>query len=194
MLHSEQPGAQARDNPGRIANALRLAPTSLLAFLAACLLAALVPFTTSPAETITTHDFPGWPSHFEGKALRSLPLTDLEKRFAAHFPGRIARFSDGQREIILRWVTAPTRKLHPAVDCFRGSGYRIEPLPLDVDAHGQRWHRFLATRQDERLLVRERIWDERGEQWSDVSAWHWRAFWRESAGPWWAATVAAVER
>jgi hypothetical protein len=53
--------------------------------------------------------------------------TDLfssrEERFAADFPGRIARFSDGHREIIIRWVARETRALHSASDCFKGLGY-----------------------------------------------------------------------
>ena len=161
-----------------------------LLFVLACILAAIVPFLVSAPAVTDTGDFPGWPTEFEGKALQSLPLTALEQRFAERFPGRIARFSDGKREIILRWVAEPTRKLHPARDCFRGSGYKVEALPMQVDARGQRWSRFLATRNQESLLVRERISDERGGQWTDVSSWYWSSFWRESAGPWWAVTAA----
>ena len=44
--------------------------------------------------------FPGWPSTFEGRTLTPLPLNEMETKFATGFPGRIARFSDGEREII----------------------------------------------------------------------------------------------
>lgn len=161
-----------------------------LPFVLASLLAAAVPcFVRAPA-VIESGAFPGWPGEFQGQPLQALPLTALEQRFAERFPGRIARFNDGSREILLRWVAEPTRKLHPAKDCFRGSGYRIETLPIRVDAQGQRWSRFHATRGPENLLVEERIWDAGNGQWTDVSAWYWAAFWQKSAGPWWAATVA----
>jgi hypothetical protein len=74
--------------------------------------------------------FPGWPTTFEGRALRELPLTEREERFGAGFPGRIARFTDGQRELIVRWVAAPTRQLHSTEDCFRGLGYGVSPAPF----------------------------------------------------------------
>ena len=50
-------------------------------------------------------------------------MSEVEQRFAARFPGAIARFSDGERVIVLRHVERPTRMLHPAADCFRGLGY-----------------------------------------------------------------------
>jgi hypothetical protein len=34
--------------------------------------------------------------------------------------GRIAHFTDGEREAVLRRVTKATRKLHPASDCIAG--------------------------------------------------------------------------
>jgi hypothetical protein len=114
----------------------------------------------------------------------------VEQRFASDFPGRIARFSDGEREVVIRWVSRETRKLHPASDCFRGSGYAITPEPLAVDADGTRWGSFLASRGAQRLHVRERIYDASGEEWTDVSAWYWAATAGKSRGPWWAITTA----
>src|SRR5688500_6271051 len=104
----------------------------LRSFAVACLLAALVPFA-APTPVANAHsDFPGWPETFEGRSLRVLPLSEIEQRFALSFPGRIGRFSDGQRELIVRWISTPTRKLHPAADCFKGSGYSVKPLPLET--------------------------------------------------------------
>ena len=82
--------------------------------------------------------FPGWPTHYEGRALTELPLTQRELAFVRDFPGRVGRFSDGRREIIIRWVGAPTRRLHPAADCFRGLGYSMTPMPVRQDATGSR--------------------------------------------------------
>lgn len=148
-------------------------------FVIACCCAAAAPYVPRPARDAAM--FPGWPSHFEGRPIAELPLSEREARFADGFPGRIGRFTDGSREIVLRWVSEETRMLHPAADCFRGLGYEIHAL-----APG----RFEARRGDERLVVREWIHDGAGATWTDVSAWYWSAFFERSAGPWWSVTTA----
>lgn len=159
-------------------------------FLIACALAALAPFVpwTTSAKPIE-RAFPGWPTHFEGRKLTPAPLSAQEENFQTGFPGRIAKFTDGQRTIVMRWVTGETRKLHPAADCFRASGYRVVALPLQKDAHEQLWGSFRATRGQESLQLLELIYDESGNSWTDVSAWYWAALLGRSAGPWWAVTV-----
>lgn len=162
-------------------------------YLAACLLAAIVPWLplkSGPQGVGTPAAFPGWPAQFEGRPLTTLPLSEREQRFGGDFPGRIARFTDGEREIVIRWVTEASRKLHPASDCFEGVGYQVSPLPLRVDAEGKRWGSFTATRQNEKLRVSERIYTDGGDSWSDVSAWYWAATGDTTAGPWWAITIA----
>jgi hypothetical protein len=160
----------------------------------ACLLAALVPWlpvkSKQDAGERQGAAFPGWPTSFEGRALTALPLSAREERFARDFPGLIARFTDGEREIIIRWVTEATRKLHPASDCFEGVGYDVYPAPLRVDRDGVRWGGFTAVRQTERLRVYERIYTDAGHSWTDVSAWYWAAAGEDAHGPWWAVTVA----
>src|SRR4051794_38007133 len=101
-------------------------------FLGVCLIAAAVPLLPAPPAPAAASGFPGWPVEFEGRPLRPLPLTALEERFADNFPGRLGRFSDGEREIILRWVTRETRTLHPAADCFKASGYELTHMPIEV--------------------------------------------------------------
>lgn len=167
-------------------------PSGARVLLVACIFAALAPLLGARPTAAPTGNFPGWPSNFDSKPLRELPLGPVEQRFAADFPGRIARFHDGEREIVMRWVSQETRKLHPASDCFRGSGYAITPRPLAVDADGARWGTFLAERSGQQLEVRERIYDASGHQWTDVSAWYWAATTGESVGPWWAITVASA--
>jgi hypothetical protein len=159
--------------------------------LFACALAAIVPLLGARPSTMPAGDFPEWPTHFAGKPLHTLSLGAREERFAADFPGRIGRFSDGEREIVIRWVSRETRKLHAASDCFRGIGYSITPRPLAVDKDGARWGTFVARRGEERLDVRERIYDAHGNQWTDVSAWYWAATTGKSQGPWWAVTIAS---
>jgi hypothetical protein len=165
---------------------------SNLLYIITCAMAALMPFLSaseSHSSSVATVTFPGWPTEFEGKTLTSLPLTELEKRFTSDFPGKIGRFSDGKREIIIRWVTEATRKMHPASDCFQGIGYDVKPLPLRRDNSGSLWAGFTATGGDERLRVFERIHSDSGQTWTDVSAWYWSAL-RHDSGSWWAITVA----
>jgi hypothetical protein len=131
-----------------------------------------------------------WPTHFRDRPLTQLPLSDLEERFARRFPGAVARFTDGERMLVLRQVERPTRQLHPAFDCFKALGYTIErPRPV-VDDRGERWSCFDAARDGSRLRVCERMHDSEGREWTDTSAWFWAA--QYGGGPWWATTV--VER
>ena len=95
----------------------------LIAFLLVCAVAAAAPFWAPSTVRPADGPFPGWPATFEGMPLRLLPKTEREGRFEQDFPGRIARFTDGRREIIVRWITQESRTLHPAADCFRGLGY-----------------------------------------------------------------------
>lgn len=160
-------------------------------FLLICLCAALTPLARGFfGEPVTSTAFPGWPTHFAGRPLTMLPLTPLEDSLQKEFPGRVGRFSDGQREIILRWVTQETRKLHASSDCFKANGYRIEALPIKREGEAF-WSRFTATRGKVRLEVAERIYAPGGGQWSDVSAWYWAAQLGRTRGPWWAVTVAS---
>src|SRR3954466_11032832 len=112
-------------------------------YLIACVIAALMPFVSARFQTPGTgaalSPFPGWPSTFEGRTLTLLPLSEMEKKFATGFPGRIARFSDGEREIIIRWATEATRMMHPSSDCFQGLGYSVKPLAAHRDESGSLW-------------------------------------------------------
>ena len=166
-------------------------------FLIACLSAAIAPIIAGdslPGRRMNANApavvFSGWATSFEHRPLTPLALSEREERFGADFPGRLARFTDGEREIVARWVTTATRKLHPAADCYRATGYDVRPLPLHVDADGERWASFSAARGDERLIVRERIYDEAGASWTDASSWYWAATGGSTRAPWWAITVA----
>lgn len=163
-----------------------------IAFVLAALAATLAPLLPKPerASASTASAFPGWPATFEGRALTELPQTAREQSFAAEFPGKVGRFSDGQREIILRWVAEPTRRLHPASDCFRGLGYAIDPRPMQRDASGAMRTCFVARRGAEAISVCEGIRDAAGKTWSDASSWYWSAIFDASAAPWWSTVVA----
>jgi exosortase/archaeosortase family protein len=141
-------------------------------------------------ERVVAGEFGGWPSEFEGRALREEALAEREAYFLRDFPGKVAKFSDGRRQFIFRWTNVATRKLHLSSDCFRGAGFEITPQPaLGGEGGGPRYSRFIAVRGEEKLMVSERIYDEAGSSWPDVSSWYWAAVTRRTSGPWWGVTV-----
>ena len=161
-------------------------------FLALCGIAALVPLG-APGNTRFSGPLPDWPQEWEGAVIQQIPLSARDEKFNENFPGRIAKFTDGRRELILRWIGTASRQLHSSADCFRGAGFAVTPQPAMRDAKGQRWSCFLAFRGDHRLLVRERIADQQGHEWTDVSAWFWSAALQRTRGPWLSATVVEAE-
>lgn len=165
---------------------------SLLLFLAAALLPGAAWLLRTGASAAPDRPAVDWPSSVDGRPLRQLPLTAVEQRFAQHFPGRIARFSDGTRTWILRAVEQPTRRLHPAADCFKGLGYAVQPTGVHADRQGESWSCFRAEGRGRRLNVCERIHDGRGGRWTDVSSWYWSALFA-GQGPWWAVAVVSAE-
>jgi hypothetical protein len=135
--------------------------------------------------------FQEWPSEWDGAPLRPLALGEVEQRFAEHFPGAIARLSDGRRMLVLRRVDSATRMLHPATDCYRALGYRIAQARLERDLHARLWRCFVAERPGgQKLRVCERIVGAEGDAFTDTSAWYWAAAGGRSKGPWQAATLA----
>lgn len=157
----------------------------------ACAAAFSAPFLLTTEKVNNLHDqtFANFPTEIEGKKLKEIGLSEREKLFLEDFPGEIKRFSDGSREIIIRRVSQPTRKLHPAEDCFRGIGYSTKPLPLKLDTEGNRWACFSAEKGEDILQVCERIYDNSANNWTDASSWYWSAMSQDS-GEWWAITTA----
>ena len=133
------------------------------------------------------------PTQWQGALLRPLALSDVELRFANHFPGSVTRMTDGKQVLVLRTVARPTRMLHPATDCYRGLGYRIRNEQLEVQADQARWRCFVAERSGgaaRAVRVCERIEDAQGQGYTDTSAWYWASVAGQSIGPWKATTVA----
>jgi hypothetical protein len=163
-------------------------PVVLLYIL--CLAAALVPLRSTTAQRDNSSDtFPGWASAPLPTDLTPIKPSAREARFATDFPGQIGVFTDGTRTYLVRWVHAPTRKLHPASDCLRALGYAVNPKPIFASADGSNWGTSAAQHGSELLRVRERIIDIAGHEWTDVSAWFWAAALGRSIGPWWAVTI-----
>lgn len=130
------------------------------------------------------------PTEWQGMPLRPLALSEVELRFARHFPGTLARMTDGRQVLVLRTVTQPTRMLHPATDCYRGLGYRIRNEQLEEHTDKTRWRCFIAERGGRVVRVCERIEDAQGQGFTDTSAWYWASAAGQSSGPWKAITVA----
>lgn len=132
------------------------------------------------------------PSQWQGVALRPMTLSEVELRFAQHFPGTVARMTDGRSVLVLRTVDRPTRMLHPAADCYRGLGYRIRGEQLEERLDHTRWRCFVAARDGRPVRVCEHIEDAQGQGFTDASAWYWAALAGQSSGPWKAITVATA--
>lgn len=148
-------------------------------------------FSGSTTPNPSTASFPGWPQHYENRSLTKLDLTEKERAFVRGFPGEVGRFSDGRREIIIRWVESPTRWLHPAAHCFEGVGYSLAPLPVQYNDDGIAMGCSLASRKSESLQVCEYIVAVTdGDTWTDVSSWYWQTVLRGAGSGWWSFVVA----
>ena len=162
----------------------------LIVLLAASVAAGAAPAFRDRAARAGGEAFPGWPANYEGRRLVPVPLAPRDAVFARGFPGRVARFHDGRRQIVLRWTSGPTRRLHPALHCFRGAGYAVTPAPMTRTAGGAAATCFRATRDGRVLRVCEHLTDGRGRSWPDVSAWWWSAALRPAPGGYWSHVVA----
>ncbi|MEM1347186.1 MAG: archaeosortase/exosortase family protein [Myxococcota bacterium] len=133
-----------------------------------------------------------FPTHFEGRELHALELGERERDVLGSFPGKVGRFHDGTHTVVLRWVTKPTRALHPAKDCYRGLGFSVHTIEPWRDAEGRVWSRFEAEHPvtGEHLVVRESITGSDGASSADLSSWYWSANFGRTKGPWLAWTVA----
>ncbi|MGE5786548.1 MAG: hypothetical protein ACM3ZE_18265, partial [Myxococcales bacterium] len=159
-------------------------------YLALLVAVALLPLVTPKLHyaVANTAPFPGWPVLEPGSAPPELPLTETELGFARNFPGKIGKFGDSHRSYVVRWVTTPTRRLHPAEDCYRASGFTVHHESRCPAEMSEAAGCFTAVRNGATLLVQERIIDSQGKTFSDVSAWYWAAMRGVTAGPWWSVT------
>jgi hypothetical protein len=160
-------------------------------FLVAALLAGSAPMFARDVPAAGRDRFPGWPATFEGRPLTALPMTAREEIFGGKFPGRVGRFSDGEREIILRWIAAPTRLLHPSSSCFRAIGYKITPRPMRMAENGKPMSCFRADGKADAFEVCEQVTASGGGSYADVPTWYWHAFWAGRGETWWSTVVAA---
>jgi len=161
-----------------------------IVFFLACLWALVTPLFIQKTIKIPNAAHTGFPKDLAGRQLQELTLTERELYFLEDFPGEVKRFTDGEREIIIRFVTEATRKLHPSTDCFSAIGYQISSLPLKLDPYNHRWSCFSAVKGTQNLQVCERIYTRQGDSWTDVSSWYWSALSNLNPDGYWAITVA----
>lgn len=152
-------------------------------YLSLCLFIALISSGYQPPHSMPAEDF-DWPQELEGKALQEIPMGEQDKVFLRHFPGKVGRFHDGEKEYILRYVNRPSRKLHSASVCLKSNGAKVTYLSLQKDAHGRLWSQFNAHWKGKLYLVSEIIIDSEDKTLSDASSWYWKALFKQTQGPW----------
>lgn len=122
--------------------------------------------------------------------LTQLAATEMEMAFARSFPGTLASYDWGGRQVILRRVDRATRRLHPTRDCLRAAGFETTDGATVTMSDGSVWARFHAGRDGRWWTVCERIVSTgNGATWTDASAWFWAAARHPLNGPWQAETV-----
>jgi hypothetical protein len=158
--------------------------------LAALLVAALAPlFRHQQAPLQLPDTWPPFPDAIAGRALQVSPSSELEAPWIAAFPGRIGRFSDGERLWILRQVASATLALHSSVRCLTAAGWSVAPAQAWRDAEGRTWSSCRARLGERTALVRERVESSStGASWPDVDAWRHDAWLGRDPGPWCAFT------
>jgi exosortase/archaeosortase family protein len=163
-------------------------------FVVACLLALTAAFV--PRQSLSepsVREFTGWPDTYAGRPLVAETAPPEVAEFYRRFPGKVAHFRSGSTLYVFRFLTEPTRRLHPAQHCYRASGYDTGPEHSCFRQDGERYGCFTARRGTQKIAVSERIYDVNSGAWTDVSAWYWAAVLGRSQGPWWVVTIAERE-
>lgn len=159
---------------------------SVLALIAMCL--PTLPLKPSNQTAIANASIE-FPKMINGKPLVEIPMVERQRKFLQNFPGEVKLFKNANKLYIVKLIEKPTRKVHPASDCYRGSGYSIEWKPIQVDKEGLRWSHFVANKGGVRVSVKEHIIDSNKNLWTDPSSWYWSATLGETKPPWWGITV-----
>lgn len=158
-----------------------------LIFITLSIIAFSLPFFNEQ-KIYNIKSFKGWDKTFNGKLLKEIPLNENEKKFLIDFPGKINKFTDGERQIIMRYIENPTRKLHSSSDCYKGIGYKIKYEPIEIDKDKIKWSSFIVKKGDKKLKIKERIYKQ-GKNWTDVSSWYWENIFNKNTLPSIAVTI-----
>jgi hypothetical protein len=160
----------------------------------ALVFAAVAPLLRPRADAaIAAPELLHFPNAIEGRALVPAAISELEAPWLARFPGRIGRFSDGERLWILRLTAQPTLQLHSSARCLRAAGWQVDTASAHRDAQGRIWSRYSARMGERRLSVSERVQSSATDaSWPDLDAWRWDAWLGRDPGPWCAYTSIEV--
>ena len=98
----------------------------------------------------------------------------------------------------MRWTPEASRTIRSAWDAFPGiDSFSIKSLSIWRDQDGRRWRTFEArdnrTNPVTTLRVLERIYDNVGQSWLDISSWYWAELLRQTHGPWWNVTIVETQ-
>lgn len=183
------------DAPPKRAGGKPFAATAAHCLLCATLFIAVL---STPVRWNAPTVLPGevhWPETWNGRPIAQAEQSPETAGFWSAFPGVCREFTAvapghsaaAPERIVMRLVTRPTRLLHPAEDCFRGSGYSVTPLPARTDRHDRLWSGFTGEKNGRKHTVRQciiatgsldlRNVEENAEakSWPDVSSWYWDA-------------------
>jgi hypothetical protein len=159
-----------------------------------CLSAALLPLL--PRQTGVTRSINKsgtgaareWPEPF--RSMREDKLSDTERRFAEGV--QVGHFQQDGRQWLVRWIRDASRRVHPAEECYRATGWSVRPRPAQLSSGGDvgllgrqlKWGCCAARRGVASVEVCQTIIDNSGRSWSDVGSWWWSAAFGRSEGPW----------
>jgi hypothetical protein len=163
-----------------------------ISFLLLHALAFCYPFILRVGERTFSEVSVAWPETFQDRPLMKIGLSETEREYIENFPGTMERFTDGEREVVIRQIVAPSRKVHPVSDCLKGSGYSVSPLPISVAPDGTLWGCVVAVRGVTKKKICERITDMDGQSWTDPSSWYWAAILGRTEGPWQAVVIEQI--
>jgi hypothetical protein len=161
----------------------------LIAYLAVCGVALVVPLASHPHQQRATATFTGWPAELDGRALTRLPDTTDELRVYARLSVRHARFSDGQRIVLMRWTDERVEGFHLAATCYESFGFALSEARERTGFAGRPETCFRARRGHQTRHVCEHILGGNGRVFANLESWHIARLLGTTAPPYWGISV-----
>jgi hypothetical protein len=165
--------------------------SKLIAYAFVCAAAALSPVLAIESASSKPR-FTGFPTTFEGRPLSRLPDTPEERAFYGRHALEHARFSDGERVLLMRWAGADITGFHLAEACFRAFGFTLSPMPARSDS-AAREHCYRARRKGVAQRVCEQIRDGQGQVFASEPTWQLARVLGQSPPPYLGISVVELE-
>ncbi len=139
------------------------------------------------------------PTTFNGFVLEELNTSEHERAFYDNFPGKTALYklkSSNGEQIFFRYLETPSRKLHPAEECYKANGtdcVAMEKKIIRVEELSQSpitWGQFKIKENGSEYIIRQAVISLGGkENYSDIPSWYWLTVFSDNdPGPWLAIT------